>query len=85
MGPGAGSLSLPQAPQAPYGAPAGWYAVAENVGRGWSLAQVHRAFMGTRGHRATILTRRYTHLGTGVARAGNGEYFVVQAFMDRTP
>lgn len=68
----------------PYGAPPGWYAAAENVGRGWSLAQVHQAFMGSRGHRENILTRRFTHIGTGVARSANGEIFVVQAFMDRT-
>ena len=71
--------------QGPYGAPAGWYAAAENVGRGWSLEQVHRAFLNSPGHRENILTRRFTHIGTGVARAANGEIFVVQAFMDRTP
>ena len=69
----------------PYGAPPGWYAAAENVGRGWSFAQIHRAFLNSRPHRANILTRRFTHIGTGVARAANGEIFVVQAFMDRTP
>lgn len=69
----------------PYGAPAGWYAAAENVGRGWSFAQVQQAFMRSPGHRENILTRRFTHIGTGVAYAPNGEMFVVQAFMDRTP
>ncbi len=68
----------------PYGAPAGWYAAAENVGRGWSFAQVQQAFMNSPGHRENILTRRFTHIGTGVAYAPNGEMFVVQAFMDRT-
>ncbi len=70
--------------RAPYGAPRGWYAAAENVGRGRSLARIHRAFMRSSAHRATILNARYTHIGTGVARAANGEIFVVQAFMDRT-
>lgn len=69
----------------PYGAPPGWYAAAENVGRGWSLAQVHQAFLGSEGHRENILTRRFTHIGTGVAVSARGEIFVVQAFMDRTP
>jgi uncharacterized protein YkwD len=68
----------------PYGAPPGWFAAAENVGRGWSLAQVQRAFMNSPPHRENILTRRWTHIGTGVAEAPNGELFVVQAFMDRT-
>jgi len=71
--------------QGPYGAPPGWYAAAENVGRGWSLAQVHQAFLGSTGHRENILTRRFTHIGTGVATSARGEIFVVQAFMDRTP
>ena len=70
---------------APYGAPNGWYAAAENVGRGWSMAQVHQAFLGSSGHRANILNRRMTHIGVGVAQSSNGEYFVVQAFMDRSP
>lgn len=69
----------------PYGAPDGWYAAAENVGRGWSLAQVHQAFMASPGHRENILTRRFTHIGTGVATSARGEIFVVQAFMDRSP
>jgi uncharacterized protein YkwD len=68
----------------PYGAPAGWQAAAENVGRGWSFEQIHRAFLGSPPHRENILTPRYTHIGTGVARASNGEIFVVQAFVDLT-
>jgi uncharacterized protein YkwD len=68
----------------PYGAPAGWCAAAENVGRGWSLAQVHRAFLGSPPHRANMLTPRFTHVGTGVVQDAGGEYFVVQAYMDRT-
>ena len=85
LGPGAGPVPVPQAPDGPYGAPPGWYAAAENVGRGWSLAQVHQAFLGSTGHRENILTRRFTHIGTGVAVSPRGEIFVVQAFMDRTP
>jgi uncharacterized protein YkwD len=67
-----------------YGATDPWYAAAENVGRGWSFAQVHNAFLGSPPHRENMLTRRFTHVGTGVARAANGEIFVVQAFLDRT-
>ena len=65
-----------------YGAPAGWCAAAENVGRGWSLAQVHRAFLGSPPHKANMLTRRFTHIGTGVTQDAGGEYFVVQAYAD---
>lgn len=67
-----------------YGAPPGWCFAAENVGRGWSLEQVHRAFLGSPPHKQNILTGRMTHIGTGVARDAGGEIFVVHAFMDRT-
>ncbi len=68
----------------PYGAPVGWCAAAENVGRGWSLEQVHRAFLGSPPHRENLTTRRFTHIGTGVVQDRGGEYFVVQAFTDLT-
>jgi uncharacterized protein YkwD len=68
----------------PYGANPGWCAAAENVGRGYSLEQIHRAFLGSPPHRANILTGRFTHIGVGVATDANGEIFVVQAFQDRT-
>ena len=68
----------------PYGAPAGWCAAAENVGRGWSLEQVHRAFLGSPPHRENMLTPRFTHIGTGVVQDSGGEYFVVQAYADLT-
>jgi uncharacterized protein YkwD len=67
----------------PYVANPGWCAAAENVGRGYSLEQIHRAFLGSPPHRENILTRRFTHIGTGVARDAQGEIFVVQAFQDR--
>lgn len=70
--------------QGPYGANRGWCAAAENVGRGYSLAQIHQAFLGSPPHRANILTRRFTHIGVGVATDAQGEIFVVQAFQDRT-
>lgn len=70
--------------QGPYGANPGWCAAAENVGRGYSLAQIHQAFLGSPPHRENILTRRFTHIGTGVAVDAHGEIFVVQAFQDRT-
>ncbi len=68
----------------PFGATPGWCAAAENVGRGWSLAQIHQAFLGSPPHRANMLTPRFTHIGTGVARDRGGEIFVVQAYEDKT-
>jgi uncharacterized protein YkwD len=69
----------------PYGAPSGWCAAAENVGRsgnGGRLGALHAAFMRSSGHRQNILNSRWTTLGVGVARDGSGEYFVVHAFAD---
>jgi uncharacterized protein YkwD len=68
----------------PYGAAPGWCAAAENVGRGYSLSQIHQAFLGSPPHKANILTARMTTIGVGVATDANGEIFVVQAFQDRT-
>lgn len=67
---------------APFAAPTPWYAAAENVGRGYTLTAVHKAFLRSPPHRANILTARMTHIATGVARDADGEYFVVQAFYD---
>ena len=69
----------------PYGAGQGWYAVAESFGRGSSVSQVYDALLSSSMDRSSILTRRFTHIGTGVARAADGEVYVVLAFMDRTP
>jgi uncharacterized protein YkwD len=68
----------------PFGAPSGWKAAAENVGRGYSLSGVHRAFLRSSRHKANILNRRMTHIAVGVVKAGNGEFFVVQGFYDMT-
>lgn len=69
----------------PFGAPRGWCAAAENVGRsgdGGTLGAVHKAFMASSGHKRNILDRRWTALGVGVAQDQRGEYFVVHAFAD---
>lgn len=59
-----------------------WQLLAENVGWGSSIDQVQQQFMASAGHRANILDRRFTHLGTGVAR-GNGKTYVVQVLVKR--
>ena len=69
----------------PDGAGQGWYAVAGSFGRGSALSQVYDALLSSSMDRSSILTRRFTHIGTGVARAESGEVYVVLAFMDRTP
>ena len=62
------------------GVTAPWRALGENVGVGASVDSVHGAFMASPQHRANILDRRYTNVGTGVAKA-NGRVYVVQVFM----
>lgn len=59
--------------------PSNWRALAENVGYGSSLRQVHHAFLGSSGHRANILGR-YNQIGTGVTYRG-GRVYVVHVFM----
>lgn len=60
----------------------GWQMIAENVGWGSSIEHVQQQFMASPGHRANILDRRFTHLGTGVA-LGNGKTYVVHVFVKR--
>lgn len=57
-----------------------WRSLAENVGYGGSIEQVHRAYMNSPGHRANILDPRWNYMGTGVAWRGN-RVFTVQVFM----
>jgi uncharacterized protein YkwD len=63
-----------------------WWA-GENVGltstgKG-AVKRLHRAFMGSSGHRANILNRRATHMGFGVVTR-NGRVYVTQRFVDLT-
>jgi uncharacterized protein YkwD len=55
--------------------------VGENIAVGyWSAADVCRAWMGSQEHRANILSRHYTMIGVGYARAANGRTYFVQDF-----
>jgi uncharacterized protein YkwD len=58
-----------------------WARLGENVGYGYSIEQVHDAFMNSSGHRANILDSRFNRIGLGVTRSGDGRYWVVQEFM----
>lgn len=58
-----------------------WCGLAENVGMGPSVAGLHGAFLNSAGHRANIMNRSYTHMGTGVAKSGP-YYFVVHEFVN---
>lgn len=60
----------------------GWKAIGENVGRGGSVDAIHRAFMGSAGHREHILDSRYNQVGVGVA-VRDGTIYVTQVFVQR--
>jgi uncharacterized protein YkwD len=60
------------------GVPRGWRGLAENVGYGNSIVQVHNAFMSSPPHRANLLGN-YNHIGTGYA-TGFGRVWIVQVF-----
>lgn len=59
-----------------------WAGVAENVGRGSSIASVHESYMASPGHRANILDRRWDRVGTGHAVGRDGRTYTVQVFVD---
>jgi uncharacterized protein YkwD len=56
-----------------------WSYLAENVGWARSPGEMHSLFMNSAAHRASILSGRYTKVGTGVA-VRNGRHYVVQVF-----
>lgn len=59
-----------------------WVGIAENVGSGSSIRQVHESFMASPRHRANILDRRWDIVGTGHAVGGGGQVYTVQVFVD---
>lgn len=64
------------------GAPAGWRSLAENVGYGASIEQIHEAYMNSPTHRPNILNRTFNRQGGGFAPCANrpGVYITVQEF-----
>jgi hypothetical protein len=61
----------------------GWTVLGENVGRGPSAADVHRAFMGSAEHRVIVLDGRFTEVGVGVV-ASRGMLYVTEVFARRS-
>jgi hypothetical protein len=57
----------------------GWQRISENVGRGPSVASLHRALMDSTGHRANILDSRVSEVGIGVEVRGS-TVWVTQVF-----
>ncbi|MGH2829121.1 MAG: CAP domain-containing protein, partial [Actinomycetota bacterium] len=58
----------------------GWEIVGENVGFGPNVDELHRAFMDSASHRANVLDRDYTLLGTGTVWR-DGTLWVTEVFM----
>lgn len=54
--------------------------VAENVGMGTSIAQIHDMFLASSAHRNNIMSTTYNFVGVGHAVAADGTVFVVQVF-----
>jgi uncharacterized protein YkwD len=55
--------------------------VGENIAVGyWSARDVCRAWMGSHEHRSNILSRHFTMIGVGYAKAGDGRTYFVQDF-----
>ncbi len=60
-----------------------WYAsCAENVGRTLTVANAHRGFMESEGHRENILGKGYTHLGIGIVKSSDGYLYVTENFIE---
>lgn len=59
----------------------GWQVIGENVGRGPSVDDIHRAFMGSETHRREILRPGFREVGVGVVVA-NDSLWVTQIFRE---
>ena len=60
---------------------ADWEKLAENVGFGQDVGQIHEAFMNSTAHRNNILDGGMTHVGVGVVVDGSGQIWVTEIFM----
>lgn len=59
----------------------GWAGMGENVAYGQrDPSDVMRAWMNSTGHRANILSPRYSEVGVGVVMSGNGQAYYTQQF-----
>lgn len=58
-----------------------WEKLAENVGAGPTVAEVHDAFMASSSHRSKILDPAFTAIGVGVTTDDKGRMWVTEIFM----
>jgi uncharacterized protein YkwD len=62
--------------------------VLENIGRGYSLREVHEGLLASPGHRGNILHDLVTHVGIGIRatpESGHTAYLVTEVFTRVTP
>jgi uncharacterized protein YkwD len=62
--------------------------VLENIGRGYSLREVHEGLLASPGHRGNILNELVTHIGIGVRaspESGHTAYLVTELYTRVTP
>ena len=62
-----------------------WYKLGENVGMGWSVDDLHQAFVKSPTHYQNLVDPAYGFVGIGVAYNSDGKIFVVFDFMDLQP
>jgi hypothetical protein len=60
-----------------------WRSLGENVGEGASVSSIHQALVASPGHRANLLSSRFTEIGIGTAVDASGRIYVDEVF--RTP
>jgi uncharacterized protein YkwD len=56
-----------------------WSAIGENIAYNSTVRRVHRALMGSPGHRANVLNPRMRRVGVGIVERG-GELWVTEIF-----
>ena len=60
-----------------------WQSLGENVGEGATVSAIHQALVASPGHRANLLSSRFTEIGIGTAVDASGRIYVDEVF--RTP
>ena len=57
-------------------------AVGENIARNWKTPEeVMKAWLSSKGHKANIMSEKFTQIGVGKAISSNGDIYWVQLFI----
>ena len=58
-------------------------AVGENIARNWKTPEeVMKAWLSSKGHKANIMSEKFTQIGVGKAISSNGDIYWVQLFIN---